>query len=107
MLEQAGHQPYKPSSSFANAFSSFNDEYYADLEAAFRDAASTGCNQPTTILYAASIRDLSKGSFDTRRVDAALSALDAQKSVEQNKIDKAAAYSQLKKDDVAKKQITR
>ena len=90
----------------ANAFSGFNDEYYADLEAAFRDAASTGLQSA----YDDSVRGIyqgfkQRGLLTQGEVDAALSALDAQKSVEQNKIDKAAAaYSQLKKDDVAKKQ---
>ena len=90
----------------ANAFGGFNDEYYADLEAAFRDAASTGLQSA----YDDSVRGIyqgfkQRGLLTQGEVDAALSALDAQKSVEQNKIDKAAAaYSQLKKDDVAKKQ---
>ena len=90
----------------ANAFSSFNDDYYEDLETAFRDAASTGLQSA----YDDSVRGIyqgfkQRGLLTQGEVDAALSALDAQKSVEQNKIDKAAAaYSQLKKDDVAKKQ---
>ena len=89
----------------ADAFGGFNDEYYADLETAFRDAASTGLQSA----YDDSVRGIyqgfkQRGLLTQGEVDAALSALDAQKSVEQNKIDKAAAaYSQLKKDDVAKK----
>lgn len=90
----------------ANAFSSFNDDYYEDLETAFRDAASTGLQSA----YDDSVRGIyqgfkQRGLLTQGEVDSALSALDTQKAVEQNKIDKAAAaYSQLKKDDVAKKQ---
>ena len=90
----------------ASAFGGFNDDYYEDLETAFRDAASTGLQSS----YDDSVRGIyqgfkQKGVLTQGEVDAALSALDAQKSVEQNRIDKAAsAYSQLKRDDVAKKQ---
>ena len=48
----------------ANAFGpGFNDEYYADLELLLGTLHLLDCNQHTTILYAASIRDLSKGVF--------------------------------------------
>jgi len=90
----------------ADAFSAFNDDYYEDLETSFRDAASTGLQSA----FDDSLRGIyqgfkQRGLLTQGEVDAALSALNTQKTAEQNRIDKAAsAYAQLKKDDVAKKQ---
>ena len=63
MLGQAGISLTSSEQALANAFGGFNDEYYADLEAALGTLHLLDCNQHTTILYAASIRDLSKGVF--------------------------------------------
>ena len=71
------HQPYKrQQQALANAFGGFNDEYYADLDSAFRDAASTGLQSA----YDDSVRGIyqgfkQRGLLTQGEVDAALSAL--------------------------------
>lgn len=96
----------KQQTALAQAFGGFDDDYYGDLETSYKDFANTGLQSA----YDDSLRGIyqgfkQKGLLSQGEVNAAVSALDAQRAVEQNRIDKAAAaYAQAKRDEVSKKQ---
>ena len=93
-------------SALANAFGIFNDDFYGDLESAYRDFQ----NPLLTEGYDASLRGIydgfkAQGLLKQSDVDAAIAGLDTSKAAEMERINQGAAeYAQAKRDEIAKRQ---
>lgn len=93
-------------SALANAFGIFNDDFYGDLESAYRDFQ----NPLLTQGYDASLRGIydgfkAQGLLKQSDVDAAIAGLDTSKAAEMERIGQGAAeYAQAKRDEIAKRQ---
>ena len=96
----------KQQRALTQAFSGFNDDYYDDLDSAYREFAGSGLQSS----YDDALRGIyqgfkSQGLLTQGQLDAAISGLEAQKDAELGKIDKAAAaYVQAQRDAIDKKQ---
>lgn len=92
----------------AQAFSGFTDDYYDDLDSAFREFAGAGLQSS----YDDALRGIyqgfkSQGLLTQGQLNTAIAGLEAQKDAELGKIDKAAtAYVQAQRDAIDKKQKT-
>lgn len=89
-----------------DAFGAFNDDYYNDLTTAFRDVNSTGIQSA----YDDALRGIyqgfkQQGIFSQGDFDAQVRALDAQKAIEESRIEQAAKdYADQQRKTIADQQ---